>query len=467
MKRIQFIRESARGLLVAVALLFLWGTGAHAAIDIDGVTGDTFNLVAEPGYIITSDGDSFLMWGYSNGAGNMQYPGPTMIVNQGDPITVTLRNNLPPAAGRASIVFPGQQVTASGGAQGLLTREAAQSDDPGTPEDESLVTYTFTPSQPGTYLYRSGTRPDLQVEMGLVGALIVRPTGFDAVNNRIAYNHADSAYHHEFLYLITEMDPRIHRQVEYGEWNLIDTTTYFATNWFINGRNFPDLMSEPNVPWLPTQPYNCQPRMHPGEKVLLRMIGAGVDEHAMHLHGNDFETIAVDGRLLTSGDPTVQGPDLAWMATTIVTAPGGTADVIWKWDAEKLGWDIYGHQAGVVYPRSEINPVWPGNICDNYVPGDPNQVYDPYTQEYCPDHGVPFPVILPTRDSLTFGQFYSGSPFLGGTGNLAPGDPGLNANAGFFYMWHSHTEKELTSNDIWPGGLVSFMIVEHPKVPLD
>ena len=34
-------------------------------------------------------------------------------------------------------------------------------------------------------------------------------------------------------------------------------------------------------------------------------------------------------------------------------------------------------------------------------------------------------------------------------------------------MWHSHTEKELTSNDIWPGGLVSFMIVEHPSVVID
>jgi len=75
-------------------------------------------------------------------------------------------------------------------------------------------------------------------------------------------------------------------------------------------------------------------------------------------------------------------------------------------------------------------------------------------------------VTLPTRDSLTYGPFYSGSPFLGGGGALPPGDPGLNANGGFFYMWHSHTEKELTTNDIWPGGLVSFMIVEPPWVPI-
>ncbi len=42
------------------------------------------------------------------------------------------------------------------------------------------MTYTFTASQPGTFLFHSGTRPELQVEMGMIGALIVRPTGFNA-----------------------------------------------------------------------------------------------------------------------------------------------------------------------------------------------------------------------------------------------------------------------------------------------
>ena len=79
---------------------------------------------------------------------------------------------------------------------------------------------------------------------------------------------------------------------------------------------------------------------------------------------------------------------------------------------------------------------------------------------------VPFPVIIPPRDSLAFGQFYNGSPFLGGAGDLPAGNPGLNSAGGYFYMWHSHTEKELTSNDLWPGGLVSFMIIEHPVVSL-
>ena len=236
------------------------------------------------------------------------------------------------------------------------------------------------------------------------------------------------------------------------EWANIDTTAYFPTNWFINGRNWPDVMSPSYVPWLPTQPYNCQPQMHPGETVLARVVGAGRDLHPLHLHGNNFRTIAVDGRLLSSGPG--NGPDLAWSGVTLTVVPGQTADVFWTWNAQKLGWDIYGHAGGE-----------PG-ICVGYIPGNPATYFDPVTKEYCPDHGVPFPVILPGRDAMTFGPFYSGSPFLGAGGDLNPGNPGLNAAGGYFYMWHSHTEKELTSNDLWPGGLVSFMIVQPPNATI-
>lgn len=406
--------------LLLLTCLLIWASPSQAKVQ--GITGSSFNLVAKTGYVVTSDGDRFLMWLYANqnAGSSAQYPGPTLIVQQGTPVTIRLTNQLNE---KTSIVFPGQRVNATGGTQGLLTREAANG---------QTVTYTFTPSEPGTYLYRSGTNPDLQVEMGLVGALIVRPT----MGAGYAYNHEDSRFDREFLLVITEMDPLIHRLVEFGQRALVDTSTYFATNWFVNGRNWPDNMSEDFVPWLPRQPYKFQPRMHPGERVLVRSIGAGVDLHPFHYHGNNIEIIAVDGRMVSSAPGA--GADLSWQVTTRRSVPGQTADVMWTWNARDLGWDIYGH-----------------NVTDPIQPG-----------EWVDDHGKPFPVVLPTRDSMSFGPFYSGSPFLGGTGDLPPGDPGLNANAGFFYMWHSHTEKELTSNDIWPGGLVTFMIVEHPNVPL-
>src|SRR5207253_1341957 len=75
------------------------------------------------------------------------------------------------APGNPSILFPGFNVSASG-VQGLLTSEAA----PG-----STATYTFTASSPGTRAYYSGTQGDLQVEMGLYGAIIVLPANVPAV----------------------------------------------------------------------------------------------------------------------------------------------------------------------------------------------------------------------------------------------------------------------------------------------
>ncbi len=102
----------------------------------------------------------------------MQVPGPTLIVTEGQTVTVNLTNGLPAAAGNTSILFPGFNVTATGGVAGLLTQEAA----PG-----GTVTYTFIASSPGTRAYYSGTQGDLQVEMGLYGAIIVLPNAVPAV----------------------------------------------------------------------------------------------------------------------------------------------------------------------------------------------------------------------------------------------------------------------------------------------
>jgi FtsP/CotA-like multicopper oxidase with cupredoxin domain len=55
----------------------------------------------------------------------MQVPGPTLIVTEGQSITVNLTNQLPTPAGNTSILFPGFNVTATGGVTGLLTQEAA------------------------------------------------------------------------------------------------------------------------------------------------------------------------------------------------------------------------------------------------------------------------------------------------------------------------------------------------------
>ncbi len=132
--------------MVAVSLLLTPAAFAAAP----GITGPTFNLVASAEYLTQPDGSSVYSWGYgcsgtpsgyapaaitTGFCTNMQIPGPTLIVTQGQTVTVSLLNHLPTAAGNTSILFPGFNVTAHGvGATpispctsapvGLLTTEA-------------------------------------------------------------------------------------------------------------------------------------------------------------------------------------------------------------------------------------------------------------------------------------------------------------------------------------------------------
>jgi FtsP/CotA-like multicopper oxidase with cupredoxin domain len=323
---------------------------------------------------------------------------------------------------------------------GLLTLEA----NPG-----ETVRYTFTATQPGTYTYYSGTRPDLQVEMGLVGALIVRPlfatpAGYDGCG----YGHQDSCYHHEYLHVLSEIDPRIHLLVQQGRMAEIDNTLAFPVYWFINGRAGFDTVAANNSRFFPRQPYGALVRTHPGETVLLRIVGATRDLHPHHLHGNHHRVIARDARLL--GSAPGSGANLREFAFTTTVGPGQTFDALFTWTGENLGWDIYGHKG----PAGEV-----GEACVNAgVPLELN--------ELLADHCKPIPVVLPDNKDLLFGPLYTGSPFLGSTGTLPPGEGGFNPNAGLPFMWHSHNEKELTSNNIFPGGMLTFCIVEHPSTPI-
>lgn len=441
-----------RVLLLAILTIALWTAQAGAAIPGITSASGTFNLEAGSAMINTPDGDSLLIWAYGDmdAATAVQYPGPTIIVNEGDAVTVNLTNR--DIDEPVSMVFLGQgDVTAvrtvGGGIPGsanrvVLTKEASIGE---------TVSYSFTATHPGTYTYHSGSNPDLQIEMGLFGALIVRP----ATNpGSQAYNSADSAYDHEYLFLLSEMDPTIHEAILFGL--TPDFSNYTPTLWFINGRNGPNTVYGDNVDWMPHQPYGALAIMRPGDKVLMRNIGASHEMHPMHFHGNSYLQIARDGRLLSSdqGNASV-GADLAFGDYTLLVLPGSTYDTIFEWTGKGMGFDIYGHTAG------------DGNTCNGSPDASPGDAYvfDPTTFEDCRYHNVPLPVILPENLDLTFGPFYGGSPFLGPVEPLPPGEGGLNPG-GMFYMWHSHSEKELTNNDIFPGGMLTLLLIlPHEPTP--
>jgi len=449
-----------KNLLIGVAILLILLTSPVAeAYDIPGVTGispnPVFNLTTGNGTITTGDGNSIYMWMYGLVGGTSQYPGPTILVNQGDTVTINLTNTLPVPT---SLVVDGISVTAAAVAPGValpgvLTGEVPA--DNGT----TAVAYTFTASQPGTYVYHSGTNPPLQVEMGLLGVIIVRPSGYNALTNRIAYNDPESVYVHEKLLLLTDVDIRVHDKVQAGNYTNIDFADYHDVYWFINGRTLPDTLSTTGAPWLSRQPYDAFIMMNPGQTILYRMVNASRDPHPMHTHGNHHLIIARHGRFLSTG----AGANLSNKAFTTVVYPGDTVDAIMTWTGAGIGWDIVGHGDDVDNAPLGDFPG-PGDIDNNnngVLDSCAAQPAEPW--EDPADHCKLFPVKLPSQQDLTFGQFWGGSPFLGALGALPPGEGGFNPWGGFFFMQHSHNEKELTNNNIFPGGMATFLVVIAPS----
>ena len=420
--------------LVMATAILLFAAAAHAAAP--GITGPTFNLTAQPAYLNQPDGQMVYSWGYGcNGApggfaptaisgascNSMQVPGPTLIVTEGQTVTVNLMNGLPTAAGNTSILFPGFSVTPTGGVAGLLTQEAA----PG-----GTVTYTFTAGSPGTRAYYSGTQGDLQVEMGLYGAIIVLPaavpaactTGLAASNltaeatwgesdfrlAAAAYDHPKSCYDREYLFQFSEMDPNIHTQAlaqvtarvgclagAVGCSLNVPTEPYRPAYFMINGRSMPDDMDPNYSVQYPHQPYNGNPHMHPGEQTLLRIIGQGRWQHPFHEHGNHVRILARDGNLILSASDqnSLAGP----LLFTTTTTPGLAMDGIFYWTGKGLNWDAYGHKPASTDPLAKL-PCNPD--ANGYNTGAPTAIN---YFEWCQDHNKPLQV-------APFGDVAAGGP---------------------------------------------------------
>ncbi len=525
-------------LLVTVALLL--PQFAHAAAP--GIQGTAFNLTAKPAYLTQPDGQAIYSWGFgctgnvpgsanfapssisSGFCNDMQVPGPTLIVTEGQQFTVKLTDSLPASAGNTSILFPGLQlVSTSGGVQGLITQEAA----PGNP-----VTYTLIANSPGTRAYYSGTQSDLQVEMGLFGAVIVLPSqpvsgagctngDLQTQNNQAqafwkesifrhstsAYDNANTCYDREYLFQFSEMDPRIHTDAEQqstmtcpqgtiGGCMNVATEPYHPTYYMINGRSMPDNMDPNYAAQYPHQPYNGNPHMHPGELTLLRIIGQGRWQHPFHEHGNHVRILARDGNLILSPDgKALAGP----LLFTTTTTPGMAMDGIFYWTARGLNWDAYGHNPASSDPVAKLACTPDPN---GYNTGDPTAIN---YFEWCQDHNKPVesapfgdvngggPVTLPDPNILTNGPWFSGSPYLGPdataratfgtpcatptpagncgtTGTTPPSGTIANSpasEAGFAFMWHSHNEREITTNNIFPGGMLMMMLVDSREFVID
>jgi hypothetical protein len=397
--------------LVAAGYALLGAAGAGAATTgLVCTNGPNFNLTTTTSTVDTPEGNTVFMWGYSVVGGPFQTPGPVLCVTQGQTVTITLDNTLGTAT---SMVFPGQEnVQATGGSAGLLGREAATG---------GSVTYTFTASRPGTYLYESGTDPQVQVDMGLYGAIVVRPT----MGANFAYNDARTKFDptREYLQLLSEIDPALHQDMEVNgpAARTFDMLHFWPRYFEVNGREFPDTVEPNNSNLTPGKPFGSLIRIKPYDAVknpdpaLVRMLNVGELNHPYHPHENHLRLIAQDGGLLT----TPSGGDAATDHFADDIASGQTRDFLFSWKDP----DTF----------SAANPV---------------------------------PVTLPSYQNLTFkdGQtWYSGSPYLGTKGTLPSGTTSFNVCGEEYFPAHSHALNEFVNFDVPFGGMATLIRLD----PLD
>jgi FtsP/CotA-like multicopper oxidase with cupredoxin domain len=407
----------------AAALMFLSGSGSAARAQTAPTSGlvctanpgATVTLTARAGYVAMPDGNTVYMWSYSAGNGAFQLPGPTLCVNQNDTVTIVLNNTLPEDV---SLMFPGQDnVTANGApAQPQFTAGVLTSLTPVAPKVNGSMTYSFVASQPGTYLYLSGTDPTKQVQMGLYGSLVVRPT----TGANFAYNRADSRFSpsNEYLMLFSEVDPLLHQAVERNQ--PFDINTYKPRYWLINGRSFPDTIADNGSPWLPAQPYGALVHIRPTDAsnlqpALVRYLNVGAYNHPFHPHGNHGRVIGRDGRALES--PT--GQDLSYEKFLVLLGSGQTTDTLYTWT------DV-----------------------DAFKPT-----------------GNPIPVPLPQQQNTTYkdnATWYSGSPYLGFRGDLPVGVTSYNECGEYYHVWHSHALNEAANWDAGFGGMFTLERIDPP-----
>jgi FtsP/CotA-like multicopper oxidase with cupredoxin domain len=409
-------------LLISLAPLFNFqpAVAQAAGEGIVCTNGPNFTLTTKTGYIGTPDDNVVFMWGYAAGNSPFQHPSPVLCVNEGDTVTIILQNTL---SKDVSIIFPGQENVLANGAP------AQPQFDGGTGELTSLtnvapanggsVTYSFTASNPGTFVYQSGTNPDVQVRMGLFGVLIVRPplgsNGEHYVNNR-----SDSQFNPdtEFLVLLSEIDPYLNQAVERGQ--SFNMANYHPRYWLINGRGFPDSFAPNFASWLPTQPYGALARVEPWDATtnplwsVGRYISVASVDLPMHPHSKSALITGRDGRTLEGPG----GEDMAYENFSIPMGPGQTWDGLFRW----------------------YDP-------DGYDPADPS---------------TEVTVDIPSAIDVGYGVLYSASPYLGQQGTFPVDFTTLNECGEYYVISHVHALHKITSWGAPMTGPITFLRIDPP-----
>jgi FtsP/CotA-like multicopper oxidase with cupredoxin domain len=307
--------------------------------------------------------ENILMWGYAlctdSGfltCGAVTVPGPVLYANQGDTLTITVKNALtPPTAPTAypSMIREPTSLVINGQTPSAWTPAWVRVNSDGVPQSVtsstgsrpagdvssrvrsfnketavgSIGVYSWGALNPGTYLYESGTHPAVQVQMGLYGALVVYPTAAIAtafatavttstvpgtVTRTLAaapqaYNDPSTAFASEVVLLYSEVDQELHYSIASGPLfyghappappavalrGQRTSTFDYAPNFFLIN----------GTPWTAAKPAIANAGKA-GQKTLIRFLNAGLLEKTPTLLNLYMTLIAEDGNPFIYNSP--------------------------------------------------------------------------------------------------------------------------------------------------------------------
>ena len=277
-------------------------------------------LCAEPFTQSLPGASDVPMWGYrkvdtvqacgSNAGAGTASPGPRIALGPDDgPLRITLVNklNVP-----TSIVIAGQSLPSNGTpapvhaidvvgpscnpAAGTVEERLScrvRSFAGETPPGESS-TYTFVGLKPGTYLYQSGTHPQVQIQMGLFG-LTTQDASASGVSGRLLFANAAAGFDVDVPVVLSEIDLVQHNRIAStlgsanpASWKAGKNTTlnYSPRYFLINGRVFD--AASPTDTDLPVSAPS-------GSRIILRLANAGLRSSVLMLNNGTWKLLTEDG----------------------------------------------------------------------------------------------------------------------------------------------------------------------------
>lgn len=247
-----------------------------------------FTLYVRDTYIKLPGGKQIYAFGYTdNPNGPAKIPGPTLTVNQGDTVNLTLINDKDPTKTDDNPTGDGHTVHLHG-----LDLPSDMDGDPMTAPGQHPVmqntrfVYHFVAKEPGTYWYHCHQSTPEHIQMGMYGAFVILPKG-DAHR---AYPDTPT-FDKDYTFVLSDMDGNMH-QADYAALHGLGPDPnwgqYHPNYFFINGKVWPDVMNDPKSYIQATI----------GQRVLIRLINSGEVTHSIHTHGFHFQVIGSDGRKL-------------------------------------------------------------------------------------------------------------------------------------------------------------------------